>query len=160
MDSPWSKPGPRTGGSESRQLLMIPSGLAFSPFSAIDPSLAPALSATSFVCGDLKSLHQNLLRHICIKGGLLGQSLLATFLHHLLNSLHMRMHFLGSSLLCYTEVSQVCVADACWKYIHFPISPRMGGIYNIYPWFPKKLGIYFSVVHSRSGEGFHWLIIS
>jgi hypothetical protein len=100
---------------------MIPSGLAFSPFSAIDPSLAPALSATSFVCGDLKSLHQNLLRHICIKGGLLGQSLLATFLHHLLNSLHMRMHFLGSSLLCYTEVSQVCVADACWKYIHFPI---------------------------------------
>ena len=76
-----------TGGSESRQLLMIPSHLAFPPFS-YHRSISLAPGSASFICGDLKSLHQNMLRHVH-QGSLLGQSLLATFLRHLVNSLHL-----------------------------------------------------------------------
>jgi hypothetical protein len=75
------------GGSESRQLLMIPSHLAFPPFSCHRSMISLAPGSASFICGDLKSLHQNLLRHMH-QGSLLGQSLLATFLRHLVNSLH------------------------------------------------------------------------
>jgi hypothetical protein len=118
VDSPWSKPGPR--GSESRQLLMIPISFSSCPLW----SLAPG--PDGFICGDLKFLHQNLVRHLCQRE-LQGQSLLATFLHLPVSSLHMHLLLVPTgrpeALLCCAPEKHpmFCV---CWCWISsFPELP-------------------------------------